>query len=204
MRIIRRPKIINRGGEKVSPREVDEVLLDHFAVAQALAFAMPDARLGEEVAAAVVLREGIQATERELWEFAAGRLADFKVPRRILIVDEIPKGPTGKLQRIGLAEKLGLSTVDTGQTVATPEFMAPRTSVEEVLTKIWAEVLGLERVGIHDNFLQLGGDSILATQLVSRVREAMQVELSLLCVFEAPTVAGLAEVLEELLVKETR
>jgi acyl carrier protein len=87
--------------------------------------------------------------------------------------------------------------------VATPEFISPRTPVEEVLTKIWAEVLGLERVGIQDNFLQLGGDSILATQLVSRVREAMQVELSLLCVFEAPTVASLAEVLEGLLVQET-
>jgi acyl-CoA synthetase (AMP-forming)/AMP-acid ligase II len=102
-------EIINRGGEKISPREVDEVLMDHPAVAQAVAFAMPHDKLGEDVAAAIVLRDGASATEREVREFAAKRLADFKVPRKIVILDEIPKGATGKLTRIGLAQKLGLS-----------------------------------------------------------------------------------------------
>jgi acyl-CoA synthetase (AMP-forming)/AMP-acid ligase II len=102
-------EIINRGGEKISPREVDEVLLDHPAVAQCCTFAMPHGKLGEEVAAAVVLREGAQAGEKELREFVAARLADFKVPRKVLIVPEIPKGATGKIQRIGLAGKLGLA-----------------------------------------------------------------------------------------------
>jgi acyl-CoA synthetase (AMP-forming)/AMP-acid ligase II len=101
-------EIINRGGEKISPREVDEVLLDHDAVGQVVTFAMPHPKLGEEVAAAVVLREGKACTENELREFARKRLAEFKVPRKILFVAEIPKGATGKLQRIGLAEKLGL------------------------------------------------------------------------------------------------
>jgi len=101
-------EIINRGGEKVSPREVDEALLDHPAVHQAVTFAFLHDRLGEEVGAAVVLREGMSATERELREFVHARLADFKAPRKILFVAEIPKGATGKLQRIGLAEKLGL------------------------------------------------------------------------------------------------
>ncbi|HVR28816.1 MAG TPA: acyl--CoA ligase [Thermoanaerobaculia bacterium] len=101
-------EIINRGGEKISPREVDEALLDHPAVAQAVTFALPDARLGEEVAAAVVLRDGAAATESEIRDFARARLAAFKVPRRVLFLAEIPKGATGKLQRIGLAEKLGL------------------------------------------------------------------------------------------------
>jgi len=101
-------EIINRGGEKISPREVDEVLMDHPAVAQAVTFAMPHDKLGEEVAAAIVLREGEAAEESEVREFVSGHLADFKVPRRVLILDEIPKGATGKLQRIGLAEKLGL------------------------------------------------------------------------------------------------
>jgi acyl-CoA synthetase (AMP-forming)/AMP-acid ligase II len=101
-------EIINRGGEKISPREVDEVLLDHDAVSQVVTFAMPHPKLGEEVAAAVVLREGKACTENELREFARKRLAEFKVPRKILFVAEIPKGATGKLQRIGLAEKLGL------------------------------------------------------------------------------------------------
>ncbi|MBK1636475.1 acyl--CoA ligase [Rhodovulum adriaticum] len=101
-------EIINRGGEKVSPLEVDGVLSDHPAVAQALTFALPHAKLGEEIAAAIVLREGAEASEREIRDFAAERLADFKVPRKVVILEEIPKGATGKLQRIGLAEKLGL------------------------------------------------------------------------------------------------
>jgi oxalate---CoA ligase len=101
-------EIINRGGEKISPREVDEVLMDHAAVAQVVTFAIPHDKLGEEVAAVVVLREGEAAEERDIRDFAATRLADFKVPRKILFMDEIPKGATGKLQRIGLAEKLGL------------------------------------------------------------------------------------------------
>lgn len=101
-------EIINRGGEKISPREVDEVLLEHPAVVQAVTFAVPHDKLGEEVAVAIVLRKGATPTEREVREFAGKRLADFKVPRRVVFLDEIPKGPTGKLQRIGLAGKLGL------------------------------------------------------------------------------------------------
>ncbi len=102
-------EIINRGGEKVSPREVDEVLMDHPAVLQVVTFAMPHDKLGEEVAAAVVLREGKKAEEKELREFVSKHLAAFKVPRKILFLEEIPKGATGKLQRIGLAAKLGLT-----------------------------------------------------------------------------------------------
>jgi oxalate---CoA ligase len=102
-------EIINRGGEKVSPREVDEALMDHPAVLQAVAFAVPHDMLGEDVAAAVVLREGEAATEQELRAFLAGRLAAFKTPRKIVLLAEIPKGATGKLQRIGLAAKLGLA-----------------------------------------------------------------------------------------------
>ena len=101
-------ELINRGGEKVSPREVDEILMDHPAVAQVVCFGMPHPKLGEEVAAAVVLREGQTATERDLQAFVSSRAAEYKVPKKILILDEIPKGATGKLQRIGLAAKLGL------------------------------------------------------------------------------------------------
>jgi len=101
---------INRGGEKFSPLEVDEVLSSHPAVAQAVTFAMPHDKLGEEVAAAVVLREGATVTERELRHYCASRLAEFKVPRKVMLLTEIPKGATGKLQRIGLAQKLGLGS----------------------------------------------------------------------------------------------
>jgi oxalate---CoA ligase len=102
-------EIINRGGEKISPREVDEVLMDHPAIQQVVTFAVPHLKLGEDVAAAVVLRDGAELTEKEVREFAARRLADFKVPRKVLFLPEIPKGATGKLQRIGLAAKLGLA-----------------------------------------------------------------------------------------------
>jgi acyl-CoA synthetase (AMP-forming)/AMP-acid ligase II len=103
-------EIINRGGEKISPREVDDVLVEHPAVAQALTFAMPHDKLGEEVAAVIVLREGAEADARSIRDFAAKSLAAFKVPREIVFRDEIPKGATGKLQRIGLAAKLGLGS----------------------------------------------------------------------------------------------
>jgi acyl-CoA synthetase (AMP-forming)/AMP-acid ligase II len=101
-------EIINRGGEKISPREVDEALMDHPAILQVVTFAVPHDKLGEDVAAAVVLREGVTATEQELRAFLSQRIAAFKTPRKILFLTEIPKGATGKLQRIGLAEKLGL------------------------------------------------------------------------------------------------
>jgi acyl-CoA synthetase (AMP-forming)/AMP-acid ligase II len=102
-------ELINRGGEKFSPLEVDTVLMDHPAVAQVVTFAVPHDKLGEDVAAAVVLREGAVCDERELRSFVSSRIADFKVPRKIIFLTEIPKGATGKLQRIGLAEKLGMT-----------------------------------------------------------------------------------------------
>ena len=102
-------EIINRGGEKISPREVDEILMDHPSVQQVVVFAVPHDKLGEEVAAAIVLRDGAKADERELRDFCSQRLAAFKVPRKIVFLEQIPLGATGKLQRIGLAEKLGLT-----------------------------------------------------------------------------------------------
>jgi oxalate---CoA ligase len=102
-------ELINRGGEKISPLEVDTVIMDHPAVAQVVTFAVPHDKLGEDVAAAVVLHEGAACDERELRSFVSARIADFKVPRKIIFLTEIPKGATGKLQRIGLAEKLGMT-----------------------------------------------------------------------------------------------
>ena len=101
-------EIINRGGEKISPLEVDGVLMDHPEVVQVVTFALPHPKLGEEVAAAVVLEDGSACDAQALRRFAAERMADFKVPRKVVILEEIPKGATGKLQRIGLAQTLGL------------------------------------------------------------------------------------------------
>jgi acyl-CoA synthetase (AMP-forming)/AMP-acid ligase II len=102
-------ELINRGGEKFGPLEIDAVLMEHPAVQQCVTFAVPHDKLGEDIAAAVVLRDGKTVTERELREFAARHLEHWKVPRKLVFVKEIPKGATGKLQRIGLAAKLGLS-----------------------------------------------------------------------------------------------
>jgi acyl-CoA synthetase (AMP-forming)/AMP-acid ligase II len=101
-------ELINRGGEKVAPREVEEASLAHEAVAEAVAFAMPHERLGEEVGLAVVLNPGQQLSEAELLAFLRQRLAPFKVPRRILFVSELPKGPSGKVNRLTMARSLGL------------------------------------------------------------------------------------------------
>jgi acyl-CoA synthetase (AMP-forming)/AMP-acid ligase II len=185
-------EIINRGGEKIAPRAVDEALMDHPAVEQAVTFPVPNEVLGEEVAAAVVLRPQHSATEREIREFVSKRLIDFKVPRQVLILTEIPKGSFGKIERHRLAERLGVKPCDQVPSKCEVAYTPPGTREESMLVEIWARVLGLRLVGIHDDFFQLGGDSILATQVVSQVRNVLQVDLSPASLFETPTVAELA------------
>ena len=188
-------EIINRGGEKIAPREVEEVLLEHPAIAQVVTFAMPHAQLGEDVAVAVVLRENASATAREIREFAAARLADFKVPRHVAFVDKIPQSAIGKVQRIGLAEKLGLLASSQAQPEAKVAFIAPRTLVEAELARIWAQVLGLERVSMHDDFFELGGHSLQAMSLFAAIEQVTGKKLPLATLLQAPTVAQLADLL---------
>jgi oxalate---CoA ligase len=181
-------EIINRGGEKVSPPEVDDALLRHHAVQQAVTFAVPDARLGEEIAAAVVLAPGSDADERTLQDFVAAQLAPFKVPRRVVVVDEIPKGPTGKVQRIGLAKRLGAEEHGTRQ-----ENRPPYRFLERDLVGIWESVLGLSGLGVMDDFFALGGDSILGAEAVARIRELVgDPDLPLISIVRAPTPAAMA------------
>jgi hypothetical protein len=186
-------EIINRGGEKIAPQEVDDVLLQHPAVAEAVTFAVPHATLGEDVASAVVLRSDDMATPKEIRQFAAGRIADFKVPRQVLIVREIPKSATGKTQRVGLADKLGLAA-----SAVQPRSLAPRTPLEKALAEHWAEILQIAQIGIHDDFFAAGGDSLLATEVLHHIHEITQVELAISQFFEAPTVAEVARELERL------
>ena len=182
-------EIINRGGEKISPKEVDDVLREHHAVAEVATFPVPHATLGEDVASAVVLRPDTLATPKEIRQFAIGRIAGFKVPRQVIIVSEIPKGPTGKVQRFGLAAKLGLATGGSPRRA----FVAPRTSLEKKLAKRWAELLELEQIGIHDDFFALGGDSLLAIHVVDHAYQVTRVELEISEFFEGPTVTEVAE-----------
>ncbi len=196
-------EIINRGGEKISPREIDEVLLDHPAVAQAVAFAMPDAALGEEVAAAVVLREA-GVTETDLRHFAAQKLADFKIPRKILILDDIPKGATGKIQRIGLAEKLGLIGDPPGAAHPPEGRVPPGNPLEELLAEFWQEILEVKQISVDQRFLKAGGDSISAMRLVNRLRGQLEVELTLVDFFDSPTIRAQAIILEAMLLEKLR
>ena len=188
-------EIINRGGEKISPREVDDVLMEHPAVAQIVTFAVPHTLLGEEVAAAVVLREHTVATDREIQEFASTRLADFKVPRRVIFLTDIPKGPTGKLQRIGLAETLGLTTSDLACSTLERTFVAPRDTLERQLTKIWEKVLAIKPIGIKDNFFDVGGYSLLAVRLFEEIAKVTGNTLPLATLFQAATIEQLANLL---------
>jgi acyl carrier protein len=187
-------EIINRGGEKIAPREIDEALMTHPAVVQAVTFAVPHPTIGEDITAAVILGENKTASEMDLREYAFSRLADFKVPSRIIIVDEIPKGPTGKLQRIGLGEKFA--------PLLKSEYVEPQSASEEALANIWKDVLNIDRVGIYDNFFHLGGDSLIAVRAVSRISAAFSMQIPLETMFRRPTIFEQAKVIEEMLFDE--
>jgi len=183
-------EIINRGGEKVSPRDIEEALQEHPAVRQAAAFAVRHPTLGEDVAAAVVVKAGASAAEDELREYLFGRLPEFKIPTRVVIVDEIPQGATGKIQRIGLADRLADRLAKT--------FVAPRGDAELLVAELFMEVLGVENVGATDNFFALGGDSLRGGQVIARVRARRGVTLQLLALFRKPTVAEFAREIERM------
>jgi len=193
-------EVINRGGEKISPLEVDAALMAHPAVEQAITFPAPHTSLGEEVAAAVVLRPAMKVSERQLREFVGTRLAHFKVPKRVIFVDSIPLGPTGKPQRIGLAQRLDVS-IDGTVTTSSP-YVAPQTAVEEILASIWVTLIHGASDGVHEHFFYAGGDSALAAQFVARIRDTLRIDMSLLTFFDNPTIAALGSVVEGELASE--
>jgi acyl-CoA synthetase (AMP-forming)/AMP-acid ligase II/acyl carrier protein len=177
-------EIINRGGEKVAPLEIDTVLMAHPEVHQAVAFAVPHPTLGEDIALAVVLKPGATLTRPAIREYLFERLADFKVPSQVAIVEAIPKGATGKLQRIGLVDKLADKLV----AAAVP----PRTPIEQITAAVIQAVLGLDTLSVHDNFFMIGGDSLRGTQVTNRLSVLFNLTLPNTALFRWPTVAELA------------
>ena len=171
-------------GVRVEPEEVAAVLAEHPGVAACAALAVASGD-GYRLVACVVPREPAPASA-ELLGHAARRLPAALVPSEVVLVDRIPLTATGKLDRRALARRAAEAAVPS-------ETAAPRTPVEELVAGVWAEVLGVERVGAHDNFFALGGHSLLATQIVARLRALFGVELPVRRLFEAPTVAALAE-----------
>jgi len=181
-------ELINRGGEKIVPREVEEALLRHPGINQAVAFAVPDTRLGEDVGAAVVLKPGTALEARDIREIVAGSLADFKIPRVVRILDELPTGPTGKLQRLGLADVLGISS-PAGPVVRTP--ITPRTRAERDLARLWCEMLNISEIGVEDDFFLCGGDSLAATELLLHCSDLLGVDIPVVDFVERPTIGGM-------------
>jgi natural product biosynthesis luciferase-like monooxygenase protein/amino acid adenylation domain-containing protein/non-ribosomal peptide synthase protein (TIGR01720 family) len=178
-------------GFRIELGEIEAVLSQHPSVAQTAAIVREDARGDKRLVAYLVVTEA-EASINDLRQFLKERLPEYMVPAVFVFLDALPLTPNGKVDR------RALPAPDLTQQLGT-SFVAPRTPSEQTLTRIWAEVLGLEQVGIYDSFFELGGHSLLATQLISRVRAAFQVELPLRKLFEATTVAALAECIQELL-----
>ena len=178
-------EMINRGGEKIAPGEIDAALLRHPDVLEAVTFAVPHATLGEDVAAAVVVRQGTLLDPQVLITFLAKHLAAHKVPRRFEFLKTIPKGPTGKPIRIGLAALLALD--------APPK---STDAVDEIgLSHLWKTVLELQQVREDEDFFAAGGDSLRAVRLISLIRARLGVEVSLQLFVEGPvTIASLRKV----------
>ncbi len=188
-------EIINRGGEKVSPQEIDLELMSCPLIAKAVTFGIQDPVMGEEVAAVVVLRPGMSATAADIREFAATKLSEYKVPRRVMIVPEIPVGPTGKLVRQEAAKHFGpmlLAPRSAGTTV-----VMPRDPFEQQIVHIWEELLGVRPLGITDDFFDNGGNSLLAARMVEEVAKTCGRTLHPSVLFSAPTVEQMVRLLNQ-------
>ena len=182
-------------GYRIELGEIEAVLAEHEAVRRAAVVLREDVPEDKRLVAYVVA-EG-QPAARDLRRFLAEQLPDYMLPSAFVFLDALPLSPNGKVER------RSLPACDGNRPELDAAFVPPRTEAEHLLTSLWAEVLGLPRVGAHDNFFtELGGHSLLATQLVSRVRDAFGVDLPLVRFFEAPTIAELAAAIEGLLLDE--
>jgi amino acid adenylation domain-containing protein len=177
-------------GFRIELGEIEAALDQYPAVRQAVVLAPEDAPGERRLVAYLVTDQEPLPTTTDLRSFLREKLPEYMVPALFVLLDALPLMPNGKVDRRALLAR------DRTRPELGKAFVAPLTPTEEVLSDIWAQVLDIERVGIHDNFFDLGGHSILATQVVSRIREAFHVELPLRRLFEVPTVAGLAESIE--------
>ncbi|MEZ0169146.1 AMP-binding protein [Microvirga sp. TS319] len=184
-------EVINRGGEKVSPAEIDHALLRHPAVAEAAAFAAPHPRYGEDVAAAVVLHPGASAEPSDLRLFLEDKLTPYKIPRTILVLEQLPKGITGKVQRRQLADLLTAGS-DEAKGSGVPSDCARIRWLERELLEIWRRVLKLEDLTVDDDFFERGGDSLLAVEMLLEVERTIGLLLPASVLFQGETIRLLA------------
>ncbi|MGE0127963.1 MAG: amino acid adenylation domain-containing protein [Blastocatellales bacterium] len=174
-------------GYRIELGEIESALEGHEAVGESVVLARESEGGEKRLVAYVSPRAGAEIDASELRRYVSGRLPEYMVPGAIVKLERMPLTANGKLDRAALPEP---------ESEARGEYIAPRTQIEELVAGIWAELLKVERVGVNDNFFELGGHSLMATQLISRVREACEVDLPLRALFDAPTVAGMAESLE--------
>jgi aspartate racemase len=178
-------------GYRVEPGEVEGALAAHPAVQAATTVARRNNSGTNQLFAYVVPQPNQKVEESELREFLASKLPSYMVPARILSLSTLPLTPNGKIDRSALPEP-GPDSMQSDPQLQVP----PRTPIEETLCSIWCEVLGRARVGVHEDFFQLGGHSLLATQVISRIAGRCNVELPVVAIFEGPTIARLAAIIE--------
>jgi amino acid adenylation domain-containing protein len=202
----RSKELIIKGGVNIAPRQIDDVLESHPAVLEAAAVGIPDHYLGEDLVAFVVLRAGAAPDESELLSYCEQRLGQFKTPTRIYFTSDLPKGPSGKVQRLRLREDAsptGLSAVSQANGPAPHDgWQVSDSSIEQLIAESWAAVLSATRIEADSNFFALGGHSLLAVECVSRLRETIPVALSLSDFFENTTVAQQAALVRRRLLNE--
>jgi len=173
-------------GFRIEPGEIETELGHHPAVREKVVIARETQRGGTILAAYIALREKSSVSNHELRKFLRQKFPDYMVPSAFIILDSLPLTPSGKVDR------KSLPVPESERPEQEEPFVAPRTPIEEMLAGIWCDVLGLKEVGIHDNFFEVGGQSLLATQVISRLRKALQAEIPLRSLFEMPTIAELA------------
>jgi amino acid adenylation domain-containing protein len=177
-------------GNRIELGEIESILGQHPNVREVVVTAREDVPGDKRLFAYIVPNQEQATTPRDLRRFLKDKLPHYMMPSALVLLDKLPRTPNGKVDR------RALPVPDKARPELEETFVAPRTPVEEVLVGIWAEVLGLDKLGVQDNFFEWGGHSLLATQVISRVRDAFSVELSLYSLFEAPTISSLGEKIE--------
>ncbi|HKQ04040.1 MAG TPA: amino acid adenylation domain-containing protein [Blastocatellia bacterium] len=182
-------------GYRIELAEIEVMLSRHPDVQQAVAVAREDRPGDKQLVAYVVAARQPVPTSAELSQFLGERLPDYMRPAAFVMLESLPLTPNGKLDRLALPAPTGLPPSD-GE-----EWVAPDTPIERRLAEIWADMFNGKQVGIFDNFFHLGGHSIKAVRVINRINQAFNVNLSVRNVFEEPTIAGLALLIEETLIE---
>lgn len=180
-------------GLRIEPGEIEALLGQHPSVRESVVVVCEVAPQDKRLVGYVVLKEGATFASEKLREFLRARLPEYMLPAAFVCLDALPLTPNGKVSRKDLPAYIPAEQEDRG------DLDVPRTPIEEILVDVWSEMLGMKKVGTQQNFFDLGGHSLLATQLISRVRKLFQVEVPLRRLFEAPTVAGFSQYIEQCL-----